>query len=157
MSLSQYYPHTQRMRFFMMNIALIEQQVWSWFKPVAEGDCLLVPTSLFYPSGLVAMVYFEDDCGGILLSDGGGAIKVLHEMGDYKTDALSLLEDLIDKDRYLVNAAGWIAANKVIRENESFLPDVFDLDEASVSASRSLLKTLQGRDMTEATSLTYLQ
>lgn len=84
-----------------------------WPQVRLDGECVVVPTHLLYPSMSVVNVYVEGGSENARVSDGGGALREIAKVGSYQFDAVkSLIGQAKDWD-LTVTADGWIRSNVV--------------------------------------------
>lgn len=132
----------------MIDVKFIESQIWNWAKPFLLGSYVIVPTTLTYPSGSAVMVYVEGGNNEFMLSDGGGAVAHLHEMGAYDVNGIAFLKGWLIGSEWCVNESGWIRSRRTVKKEE-FLSKVFELAEISDSLSKSLLKKVKSSHFSE--------
>lgn len=126
----------------MIDISFVENEVLNWSKPIRSGSHIIVPTNLIYPSSSPAMIHIEGGQSHFMLSDGGGAVAHLHQMGAYHADGISLLEKHVSNTVWRIDGAGWITTREPV-ERDEFLSSVFELAATSLAASKFLLKKVR--------------
>jgi hypothetical protein len=92
----------------MINGDAIAQIVLEWGKPTLSGDRLIVPTFATYPSNSLVQAYVEGGRDRFVVSDGGGALKVVLGMGSASRTVHKLLSSFAKGTSVKVNSSGWI-------------------------------------------------
>jgi hypothetical protein len=97
----------------MTNIELVRDVFSRWSAPRAEGEWVVVPTSLAYPSNRTVQVYLHGGQDTVRAFDGGGAFDELDGGGEYEFDAFKVLERFAKKAGVQVDKRGWLASEPV--------------------------------------------
>jgi hypothetical protein len=122
----------------MTNAQLVQDVMASWSAPKTEGEWIVVPTSLAYPSNRTVRVYLSGGTDAVRAFDGGGAFDELDGAGEYEFDAFKALEKFAAKSGIAVDRRGWLATEPVSYE---MLPSLIPyLAGISVNAAVHLRK-----------------
>jgi excisionase family DNA binding protein len=122
----------------MINGDAIAQIVLEWGKPTLSGDRLIVPTFATYPSNSLVQAYVEGGRDRFVVSDGGGALKVVLGMGSASHTVHKLLSSFAKGTSVKVNSSGWIFLGGVTLKNLTSAISI--VAEASREAAVLLLK-----------------
>jgi hypothetical protein len=122
----------------MINGDAIAQIVLEWGKPTLSGDRLIVPTFATYPSNSLVQAYVEGGRDRFVVSDGGGALKVVLGMGSASRTVHKLLSSFAKGTSVKVNSSGWIFLGGVTLKNLTSAISI--VAEASREAAVLLLK-----------------
>ncbi|MBW4092866.1 MAG: hypothetical protein HIU82_17450 [Proteobacteria bacterium] len=82
--------------------------VAQWAAPHEAGEFLVVPTYATYPSNSLVQAYVAGSKGTFIVSDGGGAIRVLLGAGGLGSGGKRLLSDFARGTDVKVNESGWL-------------------------------------------------
>jgi hypothetical protein len=86
----------------------IAELVAQWTTPRHVGDYLIVPTFATYPSSSLVQVFISGGKDRFVVSDGGGAIRVLLGAGDLSGGGRRFLSGFIKGTDVRVNESGWM-------------------------------------------------
>lgn len=117
----------------MTNIDLVRDILVRCNEPWREGEWVVVPTSLAYPSNRTVLVYLLGGQDSVRAFDGGGAFDELDGGGDYDFDGFKVLEKFARKTGVNVDKRGWLASEPVMYEDLTGLVPFFA--KVSVDAS----------------------
>jgi hypothetical protein len=139
----------------MSTLELVSKIVGSWSAPRADGGRVLVPTFSFYPSNAMIQISVEGAADNFIVSDGGGAVDVLHGAGGFNVDARRMLTNLSRRKNLLVSNEGWIVAQKV--SSRRLTAAISEVMETSRNGAELLLRSIklgEARDFRRAINTT---
>ena len=128
----------------MSALATIEQQLKSWPQPMVEdhSNIVVVPTQFLYPSMNVVKTFIEYGNNEVRVSDGGGALREISEIGSFQFDVLKILTSKAKPWDLTVTNDGWIKSSAVPVEK------VADMVAWVATASHNLATMLLDKIMT---------
>jgi hypothetical protein len=103
----------------MSTLDLVKNHLLSWPQPEAinDGNTVVVPTHFLYPSRTVVTLHVECNGDRVRVSDGGGALREISEVGTFQFDVLKMLRSRAKSWDLTVSAEGWLLSEHLPIQN----------------------------------------
>jgi len=112
----------------MIDRNAITELVRRWSSPEERGQYLVVPTFATYPSNSLVQAYIEGGNDRFVVSDGGGAVRVLIGAGSMDGSGKKLLSDFTRGSDIKVDNSGWLyQAGVTLKELTSAISTVAEI------------------------------